>query len=185
MPAYKGQKTGAIHFGQLVTDALRCYIGGRALRFGWPKREPVPSHPVEAVDYLSEQLGEPRNPLGHIKARDKDMGLDAVAWKPFPDRLAGQVVMFGACATGANWRGKIGELILHRWQNFVSFTVPPALLFAVPWVPEEEDWAQIQESGYIVFDRLRAVASMGRWSGNRTVNTWCRKRLRETAAELI
>ena len=109
------------------------------------------------------------------------MGLDAVAWKPFPDQLSGQVMVFGACATGAKWRGKIGELILRRWESFLSFTASPALLFAVPWVPEEGDWAQIQDSGYIVFDRLRAVASIGRWSGNRNINTWCHKRLDETS----
>lgn len=110
MPVSKGQRVGAVYFENLVTEALKRYLGGRALRFGWPNRAPVPTHPQEAVDYLAGQLSERRNPLGHIRSRDKDMGLDTVAWKPFADQRRGQVVLLGQCATGASWKDKIGDL---------------------------------------------------------------------------
>ena len=182
MPAYNEQRVGAIYFEKIVADALSRYIDGRALRFGWPNRAPVPTNPGDAVDYLATQIAERRNHLGHIRSRDKDMGLDAVAWKPFPDQRRGQVVLLGQCATGSEWRNKIGDLSVNRWLQFIAFTVTPILLFAIPWIPDEDDWALIQDHGFLVFDRIRAVASLGKWSGDPDVDDWCRKRLRETTA---
>ena len=175
-----GGRKGPILFESLVTESLGGYLkGGRAIRFGWPNRAPVPTHPVEAVDYLARELLETRRSEGRIKASDKDLGLDSVAWKPFQDLRKGHVILFCQCATGNNWRSKIGDLSLNRWQKLISFTTKPILLFAVPWVLEDDDRAWIEEFGFAIFDRVRATSLLGSSLASTDFEKWSQERLRE------
>ena len=104
-----GLTRGRRHFEEVVTAALGRFLGGDSVRFGWPHRAPIPTHPDRALTFLAERLRHRRIDLGVVKPTDKDMGVDAVAWKPFPDGRQGQIVILGNCSTGDDWHEKLGE----------------------------------------------------------------------------
>ena len=58
-----------------------------------------------------------------------------IAWLPFADRREGQIVCFGQCATGANWRDKLSELqpqdFAHKWLQD-QFAAAPGKMFFMP-----------------------------------------------------
>ena len=111
------QRRGPRLFEELVTAALRGYLAGESLRFGFPHREPVPSHPNDAVTYLARRIDEPRIFLREVRSREKDMGVDAVGWKSFHDGLRSQVVLLANCSTGADWKSKLGEPSIDKWRQ--------------------------------------------------------------------
>ena len=180
IPDIRGSRNGSELYEVLVTEALGQYLGGGSkLRFGWPNRSPVPSHPIRALDYLADQLREVRGRRGVVKARDKDMGLDAVAWKPFVDNKPGHVTILCQCATGTRWKAKIGEPNKDRWENLILFTTRPSYMFAVPWVLEFEDQEWVVSYKIVVFDRVRASSHLDGWVPPPQVSRWCERRIRE------
>jgi len=86
-----GRRAGERHFEYLVADAIGRHLGGQGIRFGWPRKPPVPSNPEGAVDYLCNEVREPRSHGFPVRTRDKDMGLDVVGWKRFPDEKRGKL----------------------------------------------------------------------------------------------
>ncbi len=174
-----GLTTGRRHFEQVVTAALARYLAGESLRFGFPHRAPVPSHPNEAVGFLAERIGERRIFTRQVKSSDKDMGVDAVAWKKFADTLPTKVVLLANCSTGANWKSKRGELSLDKWKRMIDFGCDPVRVFAVPWILSPDEWEDIVEFGNMVLDRSRASSLLAGWDANIEIRTWCRRRLRE------
>ena len=177
-----GQETGRRLFEEVTTAALAEYLTGKSLRFGFPHRAPVPSHPNDAVDYLAAQIGQPRVDGRRVRKYEKDMGLDAVAWKPFTDGRHTKVVLLANCSTGANWNSKLGELSISKWKRMINFGCDPILVFAVPWIPSHEDWEDIVDYGHIVLDRARVASLLSRWDSGRQVRNWCTQRLREAVS---
>lgn len=179
-PELNGKIKGRVYFEEVIADALAAHLGGDCARFGWPRSRGMPPDADSALDHLSRLIGEPRSHLYPIRrSRDKDMGLDVVAWKDFVDRRRGKVMILGQCATGEDWRGKMGDLLIERWNNFIGFTVAPTKLFAVPWILEDDDYDWIRSHGMMVMDRGRAAHSLGRARTSATVTDWCTKRLRD------
>ena len=67
----------------------------------------------DRVEKLCSALGEGgglRPLAGVTPPASGDAKLDVVAWIPFRDRQPGQLVVFGQCKTGTNWRDTVGEL---------------------------------------------------------------------------
>ena len=176
-----GSTTGRRHFEQVITAALGRYLNGESLRFGFPHRAPVPSHPNEAVDFLAEQIGQRRIFTRQVKPSEKDMGVDAVAWKRFADSLSTKLVLLANCSTGANWKSKLGELSIDKWKRMIDFGCDPVQVFAVPWIPSEEDWSDIVDFGNMVLDRSRTASLLAGWDATAEIRTWCKRRLREAA----
>jgi hypothetical protein len=132
------------------------------------------------LDELALALGETRSRELKVKpGRDKDMGLDVVAWKHFPDQRRGKVVVFGQCATGENWREKLGEPDLTHWRRYIAWHVQPLRVLAVPWTIESDDWDWIEGHGLLTLDRIRASAALTPWAGPAELTQWCRERLRD------
>ena len=178
-PSLSGKTAGRRLFEEVVTAALAQYLVGESLRFGFPYRQPVPSHPDEAVTYLAKQMGQPRLSTRQVRASEKDMGVDAVAWKPFADSRSSKVVLLANCSTGADWNSKLGELSIEKWKRMIDFGCDPVQVFAVPWIPDYEDWDNIVDYGNMVLDRARVASLLFDWNANPTIHQWCVRRLRE------
>ena len=174
-----GLRTGRRHFEHVVTAALAQYLTGESLRFGFPRHEPIPSHPNKAVDFLAERIGERRIFTRQVKSSDKDMGVDAVAWKRFADALPSKVVLLANCSTGANWKSKLGELNIKKWRRMIDFACDPVQVFAVPWILSQEDWKDIVDVGNMVLERSRTASLLAGWDAPNEIRNWCKLRLKD------
>lgn len=169
-------------FEEVVSAALARYLEGESIRFGFPHRNPVPSNPNNAVDYLAEKLGQRRLYTRQVRQSDKDMGVDAVAWKRFGDARPTKLVLLANCSTGANWNSKLGELSLDKWKRMIDFGCDPVRVFAVPWIPSREDWNKIVEYGNMVLDRSRASSLLADWDAATAIRNWCKRRLKDASS---
>ena len=177
-----GLRTGRRHFEQVVTAALAQYLQGESLRFGFPHRTPVPSHPNEAVNYLAERIGQRRIFTRQVKPSEKDLGVDAVAWKRFADSQPTKVVLLANCSTGANWKSKLGELNLDKWKRMIDFGCDPVRTFAVPWILSQGEWGDIVDFGNMVVDRSRTASLLVGWNSTKEIKTWCDRRLKDATS---
>lgn len=172
-------------FEYVTTAAAGRYLGGSAIRIGSPREGDVPTAFRDLIPYLCDELNE--GPPGSVlKPATKDAGADVVAWRPFSDDRAGQLIILAQCATGAHWADKIGELSVPEWQLYVRFAVPPMQAFAIPHVERDPQlWLLYNTRGGIVFDRLRIVEAAGRELGcelEPKVAEWCSEEAERLAA---
>lgn len=153
-------------FEEISAAAVRGYMGGSAARvesvaFG-PTRRKKGKGFRSAVDDLCARLGEGGGVSNEPAASDqKDAKLDVVAWTPFHDRRRGKLVMFGQCATGNNWQGKVTELqpesFCRLWLR-EALHITPGKLFFVPFTIPDHRWNIAISRAGIVFDRCRIAA---------------------------
>lgn len=147
-------------FESLCATVAANYIGGQAVRFGAPRTrseiDPVFTRAVVMLcrDHLREGVA--------VTARQRvpgDQGLDIVAWRGHPDGRSGKLILFGACATGANWIGKVFELQPEPWKDkWLSSPIrsPIVRAFFVPHrVVPDDDWSDWVSNAGIPFDRCR------------------------------
>jgi hypothetical protein len=155
------------------------HVGGDAYWFGSPRVDGTTKY-RDALERLVALLGhgrlkreEPATSTG----QEKDGSIDVVAWKSFPDRTYGSVVLYGQVASGKNWRGKpIGTFIdalFHEWfEDIPSKNWLPALFMPFTLHAEADTrrartfdevalaLARQDEKTYgAVFDRLRITAA--------------------------
>lgn len=144
-------------FEDLAVDAAKAYVGGEGFRFGHPRRGEMPVGFKRAVEEFVRLVGEGESPRSGLTQSAKDGGLDVVAWKAHPDGYAGKIVLFGACATGGDWKAKRQELSIHDWQSSAlakNLAVDPVRAFFVPRRLPGEWYRHLTKAG-IVFDRCR------------------------------
>jgi hypothetical protein len=156
---------GAKLFEDVCAKAAEVYLGGYSddvlsRVFGFPRRLLPPGF-RNALDQLCKDLGEgvcshPNRPL--VKDQ-KDAKLDIVAWREFPDRRPGKLIVFGQCATGQDWKDKVTELPnTDDWCTWWMSDRPvvwPVRLFFVPHRIQYEAWPWTNVIGGILFDRCR------------------------------
>ena len=174
-----------VMFEQLSCLAAKRYLGGEAVRFGSP-RESLPKGFRDALAHVCGVVNEwSFAGIGRTLGA-KDGGLDLVAWKHFPDRQIGKLILFGHCASGTNWNDKINELqpddFCSRWLGgdkspvVKSFFIPHRLSTDI-----FSDWAI---SAKLFFDRCRiafCVSNDDFCSVTSNANIqWCEKVLEKT-----
>jgi len=152
---------GANLLESLSAHVLKNYLGGtkaKSLVFGTCQ----PGTFEEKVNTLCRDLGEGsgfRN-LDDTSTHAKDDKLDTVAWIPFSDRLPGQLIIFGQCKTGSNWRDSITQLqpenFIKRWMQ-KPILVNPIRPFFVSEAADRAKWKGDSLSAGILFDRCRLV----------------------------
>jgi hypothetical protein len=151
----KGIKHTVI-FEQLSCMAAKNYIGGEVLRFGAPRKE-LPSSFREALSTICVKVEEWSSSSTASTIRKQDGGLDLIAWKRFPDRRIGKLILFGHCASGQDWDGKINELqpgdFCSEW--LAGEKSPIVKTFFVPHRLSDEMWAHRAISAKLFFDRCR------------------------------
>lgn len=152
------------HFPDRVFEEISClvarrYIEGKAVRFGWPRVSTVlPSGFGSAVDKLCRRMGEGAGfRRGSATVGEKDAGVDVVAWKPIDER-PGKLLLFGACATGANWPRKLTELqpqdFCELYMN-AKVSPVPAKAFFTPFSIPRTSWETYSGWAGVLFDRCR------------------------------
>lgn len=171
----------ANHFQVIATAAAAGLLGGDVVSFGWPR--PGGSAFLPALNDVAQRLrlGRPLNqvPLWS-NGRDKDAGIDVIAWRDFADARPGKLVLLGQVASGNNWTEKsvksdtphfLSWFSEHPTKHYI-----PAIFIPFPQhhacvgrenapfeaVAHAEAWLREQEFGLVV-DRLRIVAAAADW----------------------
>jgi len=164
-------------FERLACEAARAYLGGKVLRFGSPRDE-LPTSFREAVNELCRRFGEGQGCQAKPTRWKKDDGLDVVAWKPFPDGLSGKVILFGQCATGEDWAGKMYECAVFR-DIWIERPGPSPILRSVfiPHRVERDLWDDYVLKANLLFDRCRIADLVRARQQVQTLTeqctTWC------------
>lgn len=152
-------------FEELCGLAMRQYLGGSQYLIGVPRRLPVPSGFRDALDGLARELGE-----GNCGNREKkrtrqgDGGVDIVGWAPFRDKRPGQIILLGNCATGRNWRTKIGETHIKAFCSYFGGEIhshPIKAMFVCEIVADDSIWIDTVTRAGILFDRARIASLIG------------------------
>ena len=171
-----------VMFEHLSCLAAKHYIGGDVLRFGFP-RDSLPSGFLDALTQVCGTVGEWSCPRVARTLRKKDGDLDLVAWKRFPDRQIGKLILFGHCASGENWDEKINELqpsdFCTRWLG--GDRSPIVKSFFIPRRLSPELFEDRAISAKLFFDRCRIAYwvsndDFGKLTGQASVE-WCERLL--------
>lgn len=167
-------------FQAVATEAAADVLGGESISFGWPR--PDGTAFVPALQNLTARMGmgalAAETPLWS-RGREKDAGVDIIAWRGFADGRPGKLVLFGQVASGRNWPDKSVKVDIPRFLSW--FSKPPAkhcipAIFipfpqhhacagrrdtAFDMVAAAEAWLREQEVG-LVIDRMRIVGAAAR-----------------------
>jgi hypothetical protein len=169
----RGSKTyPARIFEAIATEAARTYISSpgvdaAAVRFGHPRHpKELPAGFKPAVvalcsEHIREGVGWPPGNVLSRRLQPKDDGLDVVAWRDWPDKREGKLMLWGACAAGSDWEQKTGENqpTAFSGQWMASQPVTPILkAFFVPHRVHSEKWRSISLRAGLVFERCRISA---------------------------
>lgn len=159
-------------FESLAAEAAKTYIdcgngAASSLRFGSPRVDPLPKSFREAVnrlciDHIGEGGGWPPTKVCTPNLRPKDGGLDLVAWREWPDKLPGKIMLWGACATGADWESKTRDLTLSTFTGEWLATQPITPIIRAFFVPHRihaDRWSLVARNAGLVFERCR-IASL-------------------------
>jgi len=159
-------------FQAISASAAVAYFGD-GISFGWPRPDGTPF--IDALKVFTDRLGVgvPKTvpPLASPR-REKDEGIDVIAWRSFTDRRPGHLVLFGQVASGGNWRGKPVAADMrgffdwfHTWPTwhpvegmFIPFPQHHdcAPLKGVDWDTAVIDFCRRNEIDFgLIFDRLR------------------------------
>jgi hypothetical protein len=169
------ERTLPNHFQAIAAEAAAGVLGGDVVSFGWPR--PAGTGFLPALHDMARRLriGTPREtaPLWSNN-REKDAGIDVIAWRDFSDVRPGKLVLFGQVASGNNWTEKSVKSDTPRFLSWFSEHPTkhyiPAIFIPFPQhhacagrynagfeaVAQAEAWLREQEFGLVV-DRLRIV----------------------------
>jgi hypothetical protein len=145
-------------FEEMAHVAAREYLNApnTSLLFGTSARKKQANF-RGAVDDLCVRLRE-GDGFYDQKTHAKDDKLDVVVWKDFPDNAPSQLVLFGQCAGGDDWRKKVAELqpdaFSKQWMNRTLIS-PVVRSFYIPHRIEPESWELWARKAGILFDRCR------------------------------
>lgn len=155
-------------FEHLSTIAAANYLGGDAVRFGWPRRGMSKSFSAALNELSSSHLREGGGHNSGPVLGSKDRKVDVVAWKDFPDEKTSKLVILGQCATNQNddWQPKKTELITSAfWGNWMKTAAVSQLIraFFIPHRVPLIEWDMHAREAGLFFDRCRIAhfASMG------------------------
>ena len=159
-------------FERLATAAAAGTLGGEAMAFGWPREEGTSFR--EALEEIENKVGwkpRPDNPLWST-GKEKDAGVDVVAWRDFSDGRPGRLLLLGQAASGRGWEKKGAEpsVFLNWFTEFRPKNYLPALFVPFPQhhncggredhsfedVARAEAW-KLEQSVGLVLDRVRIV----------------------------
>ena len=164
-------------FEEVCRQAAGNYLGGDAVRIGFPRDGiTMPVRFRDAIGALVNMLGEGGAFKPTAPSR-KDDGVDIVAWRHFPDRQCGKLILFGNCATGHDINdlrnNKCAQMRIDAFRDrwFVEPPVSPIVpAFFMPHRVSTNDWTwreMVRNGRQLLFDRCRvalfAQQSRGDW----------------------
>ena len=153
-------------FEHLCAQSARYFLSGETAVMSPPRSAVLGGSFTDAVASLCALIGEgggwKAQPAGWNRVngglRPQDDAVDLVAWRHFPDRQSGKLVMFGQCASGDNWADKLTELQTGAFCEHWMIEVPPSQIirgFFVPHQIPRERWDYSNRYGGLFFDRCR------------------------------
>jgi hypothetical protein len=168
-------------FEELSRIAAVEYINGDGISFGTSRGAGTATTAAfkKAIKDLCKKIGEGTDFKEQAVLHRQDDKVDLVVWKDFSDKRTSKLVMFGQCAAGDNWIGKVTELrpdaFWRQWM--VDSNVSPHLRsFYIPHRVEIKQWNFYARKADILFDRCRVAfwayrnnsavlsnASYGKW----------------------
>ena len=158
-------------------------------RTGWNPNKPVRLRKI-AIE-VAERLGED---LGDIdtwdKPQAKELGLDILCYRPFPDNRRGIPVYMMQCASGNNWDLKLHTPDLKKWTDIIHFKNEPLKAFAAPFTFQEPEYSRYARSvGGLFMERCRLLGA-GRDEENWLSNSlkdrlivWSESRIKKLLAQ--
>ena len=159
-PLRKGKKYNEVDelFDKVVGEAVKNHFGNgtKILRFGWPPSEKRPHNFKKALDWLSGETGvRTGNNTGTPK--NKDGGVDIVAWKPFLDNRTAFLIALVQCTVQLDWFPKAKDIHDMLWLARLDTARPAILSLAIPFIIETnyDKWDDLRRLVNLVFDRLR------------------------------
>ena len=151
-------------FEFLACDVAKNYVKGSALRFASP-RQGIPSGFGNAITRLClEFIKEGKGFRSQPTLNRQDDAVDIVAWAEFPDCLSGKILMFGNCASGDDWEGKVTDLQPSVFCSQWMIEPPSSEIHRALFIPHRIDklrWDYYTRRAGVIFDRCR----MAYWAG--------------------
>lgn len=144
-------------FEDLSALAAKNFLNGDSYRFAAPRPD-LPRF-REALAKLCERMAEGDGCKQEDTRSAQDDNLDIVAWRHFPDRKTGKLMLFGQCATGEDWQKE--KLTSLQPIEFCTYWLrerppsPPIRAFFIPHRVDPSGWYKANLFGGIVFDRCR------------------------------
>ena len=171
----EAKKTGAL-FEKLVKIAVCHYLGGNAKIIG---TELYLSKIKKFVELsLFETFIEKFD-------KEKDAGVDILAWKSFGDARGGQVILLVQCASGKYWEDKLNEVNLNYWAKHIQFYGNPIRAFALPYSLDSQQFKKSSGKAGIIFDRPRLYKMIQKLKCDNykqietDIKKWCCKKIWE------
>jgi hypothetical protein len=151
---------GAHLLEELFAHVLKRYLGHRAQSYVFGTSNPG-NFPAK-VNELCSKIGEGdcfrTLDSGPVEANDDK--LDAVAWIPFSDRKACQLVIFGQCKSGTLWKTHLTQLqpvdFIKRWIS-TPYMLDPMRAFCVAEAANRAQWNGTTVYSGLFIDRCRIV----------------------------
>jgi hypothetical protein len=152
-------------FEELAFYSAKNYLG-QAILFGTSSRKGSKAKDKfkTSIDNLVKALGEGQSFTSKRTFSSKDSKLDLVAWKGFEDRRASQIIIFGQCKAGEDWRAGLTELDPESfWDKWMTggkgkVSKPLRSVFIPHRVFDDEEWDLRARDARLLFDRCRVVA---------------------------
>lgn len=166
-------KSGVL-FERIINEAIRNFLAGQSVPVGFPNT-------CRAED-IAAALNEPF--VYEPPEYRQDRNLDVVAWKPFGDDRANQVVVLIQCAAGHNWSSKMTELSLNAWCKYIHFACTPIRGFAIPiLITDKIKWEEDSSDAGLILDRARIYrnidVALAPGELKNDLENWCTGRLAE------
>jgi hypothetical protein len=158
--------------------SAKLLLGGDGVSFGWPR--PDGSKFLDALHVFANSfgVGEARTqPLSSSSHKEKDEGIDIIAWREFSDKRAGKLLLLGQVASGNDWTQKPVPAAVVRFLDW--FVTHPAKFYIpaifIPFLQNHQfeplksvayekavlDYCRRQELSFgLVMDRLRIVETI-------------------------
>lgn len=153
---------GALLFEKLSAEVAREYFGDRAKSIVFGTASDSPKF-EEKVNQLCHQLGEG---VGFANrdwddAHIRDGKLDIVTWKPFSDERDGQLIGFGQCKTGTNYKDSLTQLqpdaFCNKWLSRSPAVSPVRMFFLAEALDLSQNWRNMSIDAGLLFDRCRII----------------------------
>ena len=145
----KGIDDGTKLFERLSNEAEKLYLGGKAEVVGFPNKNNLIKQIAAIAEKTSESIG-PRKP----NPKDKDKGVDIIAWKPHGDNRHNQIVLLLQCGAGINSSDK-KPISVRAWREFINWSADPIPGIVIPHIVSIEGFTELRDDYNLIFDRVR------------------------------
>ena len=169
----RGIDDGTKLFERLSNEVVRSYLGGEAEVIGFPNENGL----IKQLQSISKKTGEG---IGQRKPRpkDKDKGVDIIAWKPHGDDRPNQIVLLLQSGAGIHSSQK-KPISVRAWHEFINWSADPIPGIIIPHIVSIEGFTELRDDYNLIFDRVRICKAvynktLSDTSLRKQILTWCK-----------